>query len=190
MKKRFGLLLLLPLLVNPALADEPSDAEVHQLLAAMHVERSLEQMQTIMSTVMRKQLSEDLNGQPMTAAHQASMQAFTNSMLDLVKEEITWTKMEPIYTQIYREVFTEDEIKTMLTFYSSPAGQALVAKQPLVIQKTMLALQPIMADMRMKMARIVQDAIQKKLPSSQPAPASAPIKTPANLASGNVLPLS
>ncbi len=43
--------------------------------------------------------------------------------------------MRDIYLQTYRETFTQDEVNSIIMFYSTPAGKAMVEKVPIAMQK-------------------------------------------------------
>jgi hypothetical protein len=44
-------------------------------------------------------------------------------------------------------------------FYRSPAGQAVIAKMPLIMRNTMLAMQAMQKDLRVKLQKNLQDAL-------------------------------
>jgi uncharacterized protein len=59
----------------------------------------------------------------------------------MLREEMTWDKLRPVYVQIYQESFTQEEIDGLIAFYESPAGFAFVEKMPFVMQKSMSIMQ-------------------------------------------------
>ncbi len=60
-----------------------------------------------------------------------------------------------MFTEIYQESFSQEEIDGLIAFYASPAGRAYIDKMPLVMQKTMTVMQSRMPAMieRMRAAR-------------------------------------
>ncbi len=56
-------------------------------------------------------------------------------------------RMKDEMFKAYAEVFTEDELKSMVVFYESPNGQAILKKMPQVMQTFMPAVSKIMPDM-------------------------------------------
>ncbi len=64
-----------------------------------------------------------------------------------------------MYTRIYMESFTQDEVDGMLAFYATPAGQALIKKMPVAMQKTMEAMQQMMGPMMQKLQAIQSESI-------------------------------
>jgi uncharacterized protein len=70
------------------------------------------------------------------ASQMPQMGAYTKVMRDFYNEHMSWAVMEPDYTRVYLATFTEPELRELIRFYESPAGRALVAKTPIVIEKT------------------------------------------------------
>jgi len=59
--------------------------------------------------------------------------------------------------EIYRKSFSQSEIDGMLKFYKTPAGKAVIAKMPVVMQNTMQVMQGEMAEMVPKMQQLMAD---------------------------------
>lgn len=72
-----------------------------------------------------------------------------------------WEAMAPALIEVYRKVYTEQEVQDMLAFYRTPTGRSLVRKQPLVMQHSMEAMQ-----VRMK---TLEPAIRKLIEETTPA---------------------
>jgi hypothetical protein len=77
----------------------------------------------------------------------------------MLREEMTWDKLRPLYVQIYQESFTQEEIDRPIAFYESPAGVAFVEKMPFVMQKSMSIMQSRMAPMMEKMKAAMKEAL-------------------------------
>ena len=110
-----------------------------------------------MDAVMKSQLEQ----MPQLRPYAAIMQAF-------YKEQIDWAVLEPEYTRIYLEVFTESELRDMVALYKTPLGKAMLAKMPTVLAKSnAFATQRVQAAMPQLMERL-QAAMQQE----QKAPAA------------------
>jgi hypothetical protein len=92
-------------------------------------------------------------------------------MMVVLGAELDWNTLEPIYIDIYTQSFTQHEIDGMIAFYKSEPGRAVLAKMPLVMQKTMLAMQTRMTTMMPKIEKIRLDAVTQ-LKAATPAPAN------------------
>jgi hypothetical protein len=74
--------------------------------------------------------------------------------------------LRSIFVSIYDETFTVEELQGINMFYKSPAGQALLAKQPELITRSIQKTQQLMVDTGpeiQKMAReFIEDAKKKQ----------------------------
>lgn len=75
-----------------------------------------------------------------------------------------WDAMAPTLVAVYQKVYTEQEVRDILAFYRTPTGRSLIAKQPLVLQNSIEAMQA-----RMK---TLEPAIRKLVEETSPAPKS------------------
>lgn len=77
-------------------------------------------------------------------------------------------KMKEAMYQVYAETFSEDELKSIVEFYESPNGQAVLHKMPLVMQKFLPAVTAMMPQMQ---ADMQQQMCEKLKCPAQPAKA-------------------
>jgi len=63
-----------------------------------------------------------LQGKEVSAAREEVIERMMVRIAEVMKEELTWDQLEPIYTGIYREALTQEEMDGMLEFYQTPAG--------------------------------------------------------------------
>ena len=68
---------------------------------------------------------------------QAIFDEYYSQMILIMKENLSWAKMEPLAVDIYDRNFTEDEITDMLVFYKTETGKSLLKKMPAVMQESM-----------------------------------------------------
>jgi hypothetical protein len=61
---------------------------------------------------------------------QKGLAAYYEKLNALVAESYNWTKLEPAYEKVYADLYSEDELDGILTFYRSPVGQAYLSKTP------------------------------------------------------------
>ena len=139
------MLCLLFVVIAPATvhAAPASEASVHELLEVTRARQMLEQVYGQMESMYAGSMQQAL-GEDVTPETQARMQRFSARMTALMKQEMGWDVMAPMYVDIYSKSFSEDEIQGML---ASPAGQAVIEKMPLVMQNTMQAVQQRMGAM-------------------------------------------
>ena len=70
-------------------------------------------------------------------------------------------KLKPMFVQIYAELFTEEEINGIVSFYKSPAGKAMIEKMPQMMQRMMPMMQKLMGDLQPEIKKIIEEAKQK-----------------------------
>jgi len=83
-----------------------------------------------------------------------------DKMMDFLKEEMSWEKMKEDYIDIYADAFTVEEMKAIIAFYKTPAGQALLKKQPKIAQKTMALSQKATMKLMPKIQEWTKEMIQ------------------------------
>src|SRR6266404_1182651 len=92
----------------------------------------------------------------------ASKESTRTKMVTIMREELNWESLEPMYVDIYHETLTQDEVNGMIAFYKTPAGRAVIKKLPAVMQRSMAAVQQRMPGLIQKLQAATQDA-QKEL---------------------------
>jgi hypothetical protein len=156
--------LLIPLfalgLSMGAQAAPPSDEAVDQLLTAMHVQRTLDAMLGNMEQVMRQTMATAIQGKTLTAEQRQTIDAAPARLAQVLRDELSWTSMRPVYAQVYRESFSDEEIAGLTAFYNSPAGMAFTDRMPLVMQKTNAIMLERMGPMMERMKKAAQQAVE------------------------------
>ena len=60
---------------------------------------------------------------------------YRDVMLEWISKYFTWDAMVPDLSKIYKETFTESELRELIAFYQTPTGQKSLAKIPELMQK-------------------------------------------------------
>ena len=112
-------------LVSPAVA-RPADRASHQqaaaeLLEVMHVERSV-------ADAIDMVLTAQLQANPQLAQFEDLLRAFLSKYM-------AWDALREDYIQLYVDTFSEAEIRHLLKFYRTPAGQKLIDALPQLMKK-------------------------------------------------------
>jgi len=63
---------------------------------------------------------------------------FQNKINVMIFNELNWDNIKSEYIKLFVDVYTIDELKGLVQFYKSPAGQSLIKKQPIIMQKSMM----------------------------------------------------
>ncbi len=135
------LILALTLTATIAAADQQShDDAAKELLELMKADQAIElayeQMYTHMSG-MAEQMGITEDTRPM-------FEVYLERMVEVMKEEMNWDKMEPYILSAYVSVYSEEELRELSEFYSSPLGQKFVSKMPELMEATMKMTQEMM----------------------------------------------
>lgn len=150
-------LLLVLFIANPVLAAPASEASIKQLLVVTQVQKLLLDTQRQVSSMMDAGMHQALKGKTPSASEQEAMRHMQLKMTAMLQEEFAWKKIEPMYIRLYQESFSEEEIAGMLAFYQTPAGQSMIHKLPILMQKAMLEMQSMMLRTTPKMQQIMQE---------------------------------
>ncbi len=160
MKNYILCLTLLFGVVASAKAAPPSDQSIEQMMGAMQVQLMVDQMLTQMDAGMRtgmeQGLQQSMKGKAPTDAQKAQIGDFQKKLSGIIKDELSFAKMRDIYLQVYRETFTQDEINSIIAFYSSPAGKAMVEKVPVAMQKAGTLMQARIGPMTQKLQAMME----------------------------------
>ncbi|WP_211215072.1 DUF2059 domain-containing protein [Algicola sagamiensis] len=170
--KRFLLPVLLTL-STATYADEASHKVLtEKLLETTNAQSSLTEAYTQIEQVFitsMKELRLPKDMQPKVESHIEKMQK-------VLKEELDWQKLKQPLTELYMKTYTESEMKEILAFYKTEAGQKLLQKAPelmkesmdisgKVLQNTLPKLQAI----QMELQKAVSEEIAKKAKEAEAA---------------------
>jgi hypothetical protein len=90
---------------------------------------------------------------------------YRNVLESFYREQMDWKTLEPEFTKLYLDVFSESELREMIAFYQTPLGQKMQAKMPLLMAKsselTTRRLQAAMPQLTQKL----QAAMREKAPA-------------------------
>jgi uncharacterized protein len=175
MKKMFHAILFAMLLAPVFASAAPaSEAAIRQLLTVTKSRELVDGMHTQFNTMMSEAIRQSLQGKTPTPRQQQAIKNATDKMVALLRDELAWEKMIPIYLRLYRESFTEEEIKGMLTFYRTPAGQAVVRKMPLLVERSLIEMQQMIAVTIPRMKQIEEEfLVEMDAAANSPNPAPA-----------------
>lgn len=140
-------------------SNPPSEASIKQLLQLAQAQKLIDSVMAQMDTLMIQTIQQATQGQEIPPKVQKEIDKQRAEMVVFMKELLDWNKLEPMYVRIYQKTFSQQEVDGMIAFYQTPAGQAVVAKMPAVMQNTMDEIQQMMGPMMQKMQRMQQDVV-------------------------------
>ena len=137
--------LVVPLLLGlsfGALAEAPpSDASLRELLEVTDARKLVDSALLQMEQVSDRTAQQAMAGKDLSAANQESIQKFRARLSAILRDELSWEKLEPMYLDIYRSSLTQDEVNGMLEFYKSDVGRAMTRKMPDIMQASVVEVQ-------------------------------------------------
>jgi len=158
MRNSFILSLLLSASVVCSAAP-PSTESIDTLLVVTKSEALVSTMHAQMEQMMGQTLTGMLGGRKITEEQKRVIEAAPKQFSIIMKEELSWANMKPMYVSIYQETFTQEEIDGLIAFYRSPAGAAFIDKMPVVMQKSAIIMQARMPQLMEKMRTAMQKTL-------------------------------
>ncbi len=169
------LLLLIPHAMAQAVnAPDPAKAAlIEELIVALKAEQQQQQIMQTMQTAMQNQVNQIVDSQLKASGNasqadaekrrsvQSDVQDFQRRIFALMTAHMSWQTMKPIYAAMYDETFTADELRPLVAFFASPAGQAYVDKMPSLVSNTMKRTQQVVADMMPDIQKLNTDFIRQ-----------------------------
>jgi hypothetical protein len=167
--RRFALFAVLLSSSWGAFAAQPSVESIETLLRATRAESLLESVYASAEAVMRQTLAQSVAGKTLTPEQKRFLDSAPTRFVAVMREELSWESLKPMYIQIYQDNFTQDEIDGLITFYRSPTGQAFASKMPAVMQQSMQIMQRRIRPFVEKMKGAVDAAIAESMAEQPPA---------------------
>lgn len=179
--KRFAFALLLLLAIPPiAHADDASkQAKVEELVKLTKLDQLMAQMTGQMTTRMKTMAAQQNARHSFTPAQQKLVDDYIGQVQTITQGAVAWDKIKPVIIQVYTETYTDQELDGILTFYRSPAGQALVAKSPQLMNRTVELVQEKMTTVQPQLQQANEDFSRKMKELSAPPASSSPSPAPA-----------
>lgn len=148
----------------PAFAQSASESSILELLkvtkTSENVDFAYQQLEPMMNNIFQSASKQDKNlGNNMT---QQKLENFSKKYTALVKQELSWKKLQPEFVKIYSSVYTQEEVDGLIKFYKSPVGQSTIDKMPLVSKKSMEIMQIHMTDLMPKLQKLAIQELGSK----------------------------
>lgn len=123
-----------------AFAAPPSDASLERWLDTQNFDRDIEKNMINGFNVGFKPYADKALAKIPEAKKDQAAEAFNRYRENVLKDLITPEAKQAVRNTLLKnaaEIYTQEEIDGMIAFYGSPVGQAVVAKNPHLIKKSM-----------------------------------------------------
>jgi uncharacterized protein len=165
-------LCLLPLTTLVGRADDVSEvAKIHELLKLTQVERTLLQVQQQNLDNIKSNVFQQMFPVKLTPDQKTQVDSLADKVAAVMAKALSWNDLEPEYTKLYAELFTEQQIDDLLAFYRSPTGQVIVDKTPVLLKQSTVMVQKRMAAVNPELQTLLKDFVAnaaKSAPSANP----------------------
>lgn len=145
-----------------ALAAPPTAESVEELLRVTRSESLLDQTYTSVEGTMRQAIAQQIAGRTLSDEQRRLVELAPARLTEVMRSEFNWQKLRPIFVAIHQESLDQADVDGMLAFYKSPAGQALIAKMPAILQRTIgvvqLQTQALMPKLAQAMEQLMREA--------------------------------
>ncbi len=121
-------------------------------------ENSLNQM----DSGMRAMTDQMLKGHPISVDQQAKLDKMRVKVEEMVKQNMSWDNLEPTFIGIYQQSLTQSDVDGMLAFYSTPAGQSMVSKLPIIQQNAQAAMRQKLLMLMPELMKLVTETAQSE----------------------------
>lgn len=146
---------------TPAFAAAPTDTDINRLLAASRAQTMLDSMLPQMEAMQQQQFAQLTQQQQLSPDQQTQLQRIQQRTSQTMREALSWSQMRPMYVDLYKKSFSQEDVLAMAEFYESSAGQSLLDKTPTLMQNLMVAIQlkmqPLLAGLQKDLEQIVNE---------------------------------
>lgn len=142
-------------------AAPPSAGSVRKLLEVTQSAALVEQSFATVEQMARQGLQQEVAGKNLSEEQRRALELAPARIAAVVKEEMSWRTLEPIFVAIYQEAFDQEEIDALIAFHQSPVGQSYVSKMPLVMNRTLQVMQSQMQALTPKIKRAMDEVLRE-----------------------------
>jgi hypothetical protein len=155
---RGAAVLALTLYGTLACAQGAAATSIERLLEVMQMERMLQSAFKAMETMQQSQFDKLLADATKTDDEKKRLVDARDRVNRIVAEELSYAKIKPLYIETFGRVYTDDDVRNLITFYESPTGRKFIEKQPQLMQESFAAMQQRMQPIMQRIAREIEEA--------------------------------
>lgn len=143
LKNYFYPIILSILFSSTAFAEAPSKASIQQLMQLLNAQAQYQQELQYSEQSYQEMMQQIIESQQqhLDEEKQKQFQQFTADMLEVLMKESQWEQIEPETIRIWQDIYTQDEINSMIHYYQTPLGQSILKKMPLASEKSNAVMQ-------------------------------------------------
>jgi hypothetical protein len=137
-------------------------AKAEEFLRVSHTEQMLSQTMSSVLNQTKSGAMQQMFGVTLTPEQTKQSEELQSKLVTILTNALSWEKIKPIYVKLYADTYTEQEMDGIIAFYKSPAGEAMLAKTPVIMTKSNELVQQLMATAMPEIQKLIKDATQKQ----------------------------
>jgi len=138
------------------------DSKVEEFMNLTHMGESLHRSVALAKSQVTVDAVQELIGAKLTPEAGKAMGQYQDKVALVMSDAIGWERLKPAYVQLFAETYTESELDGILAFYKSPPGQAMVAKNPLLMSRASEIMQQRMAEAQPELQKLMRDFVSEQ----------------------------
>ena len=142
---------------EPLPAGAPTEESVRELLNISETRKMLDTQLVEMRRALDTNLAGVTSNPELNDAQREIVEQWKGEFIGVLGDYLDWKNLEPLFIDVYRRSFTRAEVDSMVAFYRTPGGRALVSKMPTVLQNSMTAMQSRMVELQPRMQKLQED---------------------------------
>ena len=153
---RVLLLILLTALLFSSTAVASPDSHrqaAEDMLKISRVDKMIEPMMENVMSVMQQQMAQI----DIPEDRKPIIEKYNEKIVKTLREEMKWEKMKDEFIELYLRVYTEEEIRGLIEFYTSPLGQKMLDKMPELMQASLQISQGLLQQTLPKIQQLSQE---------------------------------
>lgn len=158
-------------LKNDAANTKATVAEADALLQKMRFEEMISKTLEAQQSAMAKSMG-GMFGKDMPEDQRTRMVEFQKKVMAAMFEEMDLPGMRQDLASVYAETFSSAELKAQSDFYTTPAGQAMLDKQPIIQERVTALMMPRMMKAMPKVQAMSQEFAKQEKAAADAAKAA------------------
>ncbi|MGE0804789.1 MAG: DUF2059 domain-containing protein [Burkholderiaceae bacterium] len=156
-------------IASPLRAEPASAESIEALMTLTKAEAIIDSAHQQADQVMRQMLQQQLGNRPMNARERQAFDNYRSNFMNVMREEMAWSRVKPMYIELYRSTFSQADIDGLLEFYRSPTGRVFVDKMPALMQRMSMMMSAQFQSMLPRMKEALEQMVEE-LKTPKPAP--------------------
>jgi hypothetical protein len=149
-------------------ADDASKAaKAEEYFRLAKTEESMRQALKILADQVKSGIVQQVTGTKMPPGIEKDFAVFQDQVMAVVSDALSWDKVKPAFLQAVVDTYSEGELDGINAFLKTPAGQAMIDKQPALMTKGAAIGQERMTSVIPELQRLVKAFIAKATESGK-----------------------